>query len=120
MRFLFLVLVAAVVFSDSDSNSNRKCFFSCGTLGDMYVVLIASLREYMITLRPVLLVGTNFSDLKGSWIWRVLPLAIFEPGYKNTTRSWLKERFQMQLQPFWKRSGQTSMTEKRSFCNITI
>ena len=31
----------------------------------------------MNTFRPVLLVHTNFSDLKGSWI-------CFEPGYKNT------------------------------------
>ena len=29
-----------------------------------------------LTLRPVLLAGTNFSDLKGSWIWRVLILSL--------------------------------------------
>ena len=37
--------------------------------------------------------------------------------YKKTTRGW-KEIFQKQLQPFWKRSGQTSTTAKQSFCNI--
>ena len=44
------------------------------------------------------MLGINFSD--------------FEPGYKNTTWSWLKESFQMKLQPFWKHSGQTSTMEK--------
>ena len=44
----------------------------------------------------------------------------FDPGYKITMRSWLKESFQIQLQPFWKHSGQTSMMEKQSFCNITV
>lgn len=35
----------------------------------------SSSNEY--TLRLVLLAGTNFSDVKGSWIWQVVTLPIF-------------------------------------------
>ena len=57
----------------------------------------------MYTLR--LVVGTNFRD----YGFGGYNFSDSEPGNKNTTRGWLKESFQM---PF---SGQTSMTEKRSF-----
>ena len=37
--------------------------------------------------------------MKGSWIWRVLTLAILSLATRTLARKWLKESFQMQLQP---------------------
>ena len=52
------------------------------------------LSRYLIRL--VLLAGTNFSDLKGSWMWRVLTLVILSLATR-IHEVWLKESFQMQL-----------------------